>query len=131
MTGAHIHCVMRDSWYGLSAGAHKQVVEYDNGYDGLAGSGRDPFPRPPQKHWEPVVVAPEPPPVVVPPTAAPPIRDEAEMIVVAPPGSYWLLTGGHLVSLDRTSGQAAATAGVPTWKVATVASWDAIVRTFP
>lgn len=50
-TGAHIHCVMRDSFYGLSAGARQQVTAYDNGRNGLANNGPDPFPQPEQHHW--------------------------------------------------------------------------------
>lgn len=50
-TGPHIHCVMRDSYYPLSSGAKQQVRNYDDGKNGLANGGKDPFHRPPQKHY--------------------------------------------------------------------------------
>lgn len=49
-TGPHIHCVMRDSYYGLSSGAKWQVEEYDRGKNGLSGMAPDPFPQPPVQH---------------------------------------------------------------------------------
>jgi hypothetical protein len=124
-TSAHIHCVMRDSHYGLSAGARKQVTEYDNGYDGLSGSGRDPFPRPPQKHWEPAPPTPAPLPL---PTTT---QGDKDMILQAPSGAWYLLTSGHLASLDQQSAANAKAGGMPTWKVATTAAWGGIVRTYP
>jgi hypothetical protein len=50
-TGSHIHCVMRDSFYGLSAGAKQQVDAYDRGLNGLANGGPDYHPRPTQHHF--------------------------------------------------------------------------------
>lgn len=50
-TGSHIHCVMRDSYYGLSAGARQQVDAYDRGLNGLANGGPDYHPRPTQHHY--------------------------------------------------------------------------------
>lgn len=51
-TGRHIHCVMRDSYYGLSHGAEWQVEEYDHGRNGLTNAQPDPFPQPPvQRHY--------------------------------------------------------------------------------
>lgn len=41
----HIHAILYDNKH-LSSGAKVQRTEYYNGYDGLAGSGRDPHPRP-------------------------------------------------------------------------------------
>jgi hypothetical protein len=121
-TGPHIHCVMRDSYHGLSAGAWKQVAEYDAGYDGLSGSGRDPHPRPTQTHWEPT-----PAPIPVPVT---PGRDD-DMILQSPGGSWWLLSAGKMVSLDVSSALNAKAGGMPTWKVATDAAWSNLTRTFP
>jgi len=86
-TSPHIHCVMRDSYYGLAPAALRQVVEYDDGYDGLSGSGRDPHPRPTQTHWEP------PPPA---PTYDP--REDERMTIVkrlrADGGKSWYLLHG-------------------------------------
>ena len=42
-TGAHGHGVVRDSYYGLSAGARQQVDAFDRGLNGLANGARDPF----------------------------------------------------------------------------------------
>lgn len=50
-TGPHIHCVMRDSFYGLSPGAQHQVASYDRGMNGLDSGAPDPFHRPPQEHY--------------------------------------------------------------------------------
>lgn len=50
-TGPHIHCVMRDSYYGLSTGAQHQVASYDRGMNGLDNEAPDPFPQPPQEHY--------------------------------------------------------------------------------
>lgn len=52
-TGPHIHCVLRDSADGLSAGARWQVQQYDLGRNGLSNLGKDYHPRPTQHHWEP------------------------------------------------------------------------------
>lgn len=87
-TSPHIHCVMRDSFYGLSPAALRQVMEYDAGYDGLSGSGRDPHPRPVQAHWEPA-----PPPV----DTYDPAEDEPMTIVKrlrADGGKSWYLLHG-------------------------------------
>lgn len=46
--GRHIHLIVKDS-PGLSAGAQAQVAAYNRGRNGLAGEGKDPFPRPAQK----------------------------------------------------------------------------------
>ena len=93
-TSAHIHCVMRDSAHGLSTGALRQVAEYDAGYDGLSGSGRDPHPRPKQTHWTPA-----PPPPVAPPYD--PAEDEPMTIVKrlrADGGKTWYLLHGKRLS---------------------------------
>lgn len=60
--GRHIHLIVKDS-PGLSAGAKAQVAAYNRGRNGLAGEGRDPFPRPAQKVYllpgqEPLVTVP-------------------------------------------------------------------------
>ncbi len=58
-TGEHGHGVVRDSFYGLSAGAKDQVSQYDRGLDGLSQrtaslrpyKGKDYHPRPTQRRW--------------------------------------------------------------------------------
>ena len=50
-TGSHAHCVMRDSFYGLSPGAQQQVRSYDAGRDGLGLNNEDYHPRPDQHHF--------------------------------------------------------------------------------
>lgn len=51
LTGSHAHCVMRDSFYGLSPGAQQQVRSYDAGRDGLGLNNEDYHPRPDQHHY--------------------------------------------------------------------------------
>jgi hypothetical protein len=59
---AHIHGIVRDE-AGLSYGAKRQVINYNNGQNGLAGHGKDPFPQP---EWHPYVIPGTKPPIVVP-----------------------------------------------------------------
>jgi hypothetical protein len=71
---------------------------------------------------------PEPPPT---PTPNTPSKGDDPMVLQAPNGSYWLLHGGHLVSLDAGSALNAKAGGMPLWKVATSAAWTGIARTYP
>jgi peptidoglycan hydrolase-like protein with peptidoglycan-binding domain len=46
----HIHGIVKDT-PGLSYGARRQVINYNNGLNGLASKRRDPHPRPAQKKF--------------------------------------------------------------------------------
>ena len=48
--GPHIHVILADE-PGLSYGARRQVINYNNRQNGLASRARDPFPRPAQRHF--------------------------------------------------------------------------------
>lgn len=117
----HIHAVMCDE-PGVAPSALWQVRKANAGRDGLKRGGPDYHPRP---TWVPYVY---PPP---PTTPIPPIREESPMLVRALTGSWWLLTGGHLSSIDGTTMQNARNAGLPAFEVATKEAWDNLARTYP
>lgn len=121
----HIHAIVRDE-PALAPGARWQVVEANAGRDGLTSRGRDYHPRP---AWVPYVY----PPAPTPPAPAPPhpITEESPMLVRALTGSWWLLTGGHLSSLDGQTAANARAGGIPSFEVATQAAWDNLARTYP
>ena len=48
--GSHIHVIFADE-PGLSYGARRQVINYNNGRNALASNKKDPFPRPARKHF--------------------------------------------------------------------------------
>lgn len=48
--GSHIHVIFADE-PGLSYGARRQVINYNNGKNALASNRNDPFPRPARKHF--------------------------------------------------------------------------------
>lgn len=48
--GSHIHVIFADE-PGLSYGAKRQVINYNNGRNALASNLKDPFPRPARKHF--------------------------------------------------------------------------------
>lgn len=118
---AHIHVILRDE-SPLSSGAATQVRDYDAGRNGLSNKGPDYHPRPAST------------PYVYPPVASlppHPITEERPMLVRALTGSWWLLTGGHLTSLDGGTANNARAAGVPAFEVATQSAWDNLARTYP
>lgn len=117
----HIHVIMRDE-SPLSSGAAQQVRDYDAGRNGLSNGGPDYHPRPP---WTPYAY----PPVPSLPTS--PILEEHPMLVRALTGSWWLLTGGHLSSIDGQTQANARAAGIPAFEVATQQAWDNLARTYP
>jgi Putative peptidoglycan binding domain len=49
-TGAHIHGIVKDT-PGLSPTAKQQVTSYNQGLNGLANKGKDPFARPKQRRF--------------------------------------------------------------------------------
>jgi hypothetical protein len=126
----HIHAIMRDE-PGLSSGARWQVGEATAGRDGLTRGGPDYHPRP---TWVPYVYPPDPGgqlPSPIPPLPSTPIREESPMLVRALTGTWWLLTGGHLSSLDGQTASNARAAGVPAFEVATPEAWANLARTYP
>lgn len=99
LTGSHIHCVMRDSYYPLSPGAKQQVASYDRGHNGLAGDAADPFPRPVQRPY----VMPDPNAPVIPSL----VPSEEEMVCTytdpdTKKTTFWLLHNGVMVNLSST-----------------------------
>jgi hypothetical protein len=48
--GSHIHVIFADE-PGLSDGAKRQVINYNNGKNALASNLKDPFPRPSRNHF--------------------------------------------------------------------------------
>lgn len=117
----HIHVIYRYAT-DLSSGAVQQRNDYDAGRNGLSNKGNDYHPRPAQARQ------PYPPQ----PAAGVPARQEEDdtMIVIAPTGSWWLLTGGHLCSLTSKDGQALAALTGGSHKVEQ-ATWDNLRRTYP
>lgn len=117
----HIHVVVRDE-SPLSSGAAQQVRDYDAGRNGLSNKGPDYHPRP---AWAPYVYPPVP---SLPPH---PITEDSPMLVRALTGSWWLLTGGHLTSIDGNTANNARAGGIPAWEVATDEAWSNLARTYP
>lgn len=114
-SGAHIHGVVRDSFYPLSPGATQQVRAYDLGLNGLANDGDDPFPRPEQV------------PYVITTTQF----EEPEMIILRKGASvYRLLAGDEMVTLsDPESVRALTAAGVKVVPIP-LKDWPALEAAF-
>jgi hypothetical protein len=66
------------------------------------------------------------------PTPAPPpaIKKGDAMLLKAPSGSWWLLSGGHIASLTAQTAQNGIAGDVPAF-ACDAASWENITRTYP
>jgi hypothetical protein len=56
--GSHIHSILKDE-PGLAYAARRQVINYNQGQNGLASRRKDPFPRPKQTRFGMHVVVPD------------------------------------------------------------------------